>query len=707
VLAVAAVLLVVLGWLGSREVFRARSGRTSTAAPDGSETRAAPVETASSEAGKEKGRGEEEGGIPYRVRVVSRRDGSPIAGAKIIDGEQILRGVTREDGTLAFKAESDWWRASAPGYFSVSGQYDQEGNGWAALPPATVVTGRVFDAVTGEGVAGAEVKLWADDDGLGYETTTSGEGGRFEVSGALWQGFYVEVRAEGYCPDSLIGAELTGPRSGVDIGLARGATLEGHVFDADGMPAIDVAIGLEAKGERLSYLGARSGEEGRYRIDGVPTGVELRPLATFEQCAGETVVLRDAGEVQQRDIRFPSPVRLDAAAIDADGKPLAICRVTLEGGYRRDLGRTEKGWAFEAAAGRYVLKMMPYGWPEQTREITLAAGRQQEEAFVFSGGLAIEGALVAPDGTPESWTIGWSNATLSGVARADEAGRFRIDGLPAAPVDLFVDPWGLAVATREGVLPGGPPVVIVLKPAARIVGRLVDVADPGELWTDLWCDSLDGGCDRMESDGSFEFLVSYVGEPVVVSFRRDLIAPPTLFSLPGLAPGEVRDLGEVRLVSGRDVRGRVVDAEGNPVIGARIGIAEPWASRSPPEPTRSDDGGLFCLLRVPPDPFRVRVDAKGFPPRFATVGAASAEIRLTAGGLAEGPGRGRFRLAVVSEWADNAYVEAEGDRASFFRVPMQPGEYRGWIDLPNGGRFEALPFVVREGETTRVEIKPR
>jgi Carboxypeptidase regulatory-like domain len=703
-LALAAVAFLAALWLASRENSRSRADRDDALAPSETTAEAAdaadPVSPAF--APEEEGRGEEEG-TAYRVTVVSRCDGSPIAGARVLDNKDRCHGATGANGVAEFRGAGDWWYASAPGYFPIDIEFDSEGNGWTELPPAAPVTGRVFDAATGERIAGAEVTLWAADDGLGRDWTKSGEGGRFEVAGALWQGYHLVVEAEGYCRAERRGS-ITGPLRGLEIGLSAGATLVGHVFDARGLPKEGARIAVKA-GEEF-VRDTRSDGQGAFRIAGLPLGVELVPWVMEPLHGGPPVTFEHAGEVRDVDIRILPSAILTVALRDADGNAVEVCHAGLMTGEERiSQERVEGVWGFDVPPGRYELRVLPYGWPEQRREVVLAAGRRQEE-FVLSGGLVVEGTVLAADGSSVSCNVDWRSGSLGGIARTREGGHFRIAGLPAGPVTLYVDDWCHTASERQGIVPGGPPVLIVLEPAGRITGRLVGLAGADDVSTSIWCESCCTSCDSLEEDGRFEFVVSHVGEPIILAFRRNQGAAPVVLALPPLAAGEVRDVGDVPLDAGRDLKGRILGAGDKPLVGALVQPAEPWAWETNPMHCRSDEAGRFCLFRMPKIPFRVRVDAEGYPPHFFLVDGA-AELRLTAGGAAEGPGSARLHPASVSDWADNACVHAEPDELGFFRVRLQPGEYEGWVEDKAGASHIVAPFVVQEGKTTRVELTPR
>jgi beta-lactamase regulating signal transducer with metallopeptidase domain len=91
------------------------------------------------------------------------------------------------------------------------------------------------------------------------------------------------------------------------------------------------------------------------------------------------------------------------------------------------------------------------------------------------------------------------------------------------------------------------------------------------------------------------------------------------------APGFLRKGGPVSrdpeaaivLKRGFTVKGRVLDAAGNPLAGANVTGADNWGSE--PKPTTTDTRGEFALQNCPPGPSVVTVQAAGFAPELQEV----------------------------------------------------------------------------------------
>jgi hypothetical protein len=189
--------------------------------------------------------------------------------------------------------------------------------------------------------------------------------------------------------------------------------------------------------------------------------------------------------------------------------------------------------------------------------------------------------------------------------------------------------------------------------------------------------------------GRFFQEITAVGKPAIVSFSLDSFGAPAVFSLPALRPGEVRDLGEIRLDHGRVVRGTVLGPDGRPVVGVSVAVLEAWSDAE----ARTDSKGEFSLVRMPRKPLWIRVRAEGFPGHIFRVDDG-ATVRLGAGGTVAGAAPVTVQPE-GDEWLERRYADT---RIEALPATMQAGAYRAaWDD----GR--TADFVVRDGETTTLK----
>lgn len=151
------------------------------------------------------------------------------------------------------------------------------------------LAGRVIDAMTLAPIAGAHIRAYNEERGVGlkrYFEATSKEDGTYAFTGLPTGRYIVESDAVGYVrefwqeADSLRNATLVTMESGKDVSgidftLSTGGKIAGLVTDAaTGLPIADAQIELLARSGRLTLIG-RSDAQGLYTIGGLPTGSYL------------------------------------------------------------------------------------------------------------------------------------------------------------------------------------------------------------------------------------------------------------------------------------------------------------------------------------------------------------------------------------------------------------------------------------------------
>ena len=249
-------------------------------------------------------------------------------------------------------------------------------------------------------------------------------------------------------------------------------------------------------------------------------------------------------------------------------------------------------------------------------------------------------------------------------ATSDAEGRFELEDLAVGRYDLEVRAGGFAPAKVPGVRvgEGGGRVdlgTVVLAPGASIAGR---VADPdgraiagAEVTVHPGRDGLMalsagfGPRGRVETDADGRFAVADLpsGQPVVLTVAKEGYGSEVTSSLRPPADG----IAVVLRPAGR-LEGRVVDARGRPIAGARV-MAHPdhrevrsaelmMARQDRPAWARSDADGRFLIEDVEPGILRVIAHAKSYQQAVLsglelTAGAErEIEIVLEAGAVVEG-----------------------------------------------------------------------
>ena len=203
------------------------------------------------------------------------------------------------------------------------------------LPKGRAIRGRVTDAKTGAGIAGARVAIgWV----MTTPVTTDAEG-RYEILG--WHDAQgaddLHAAADGYARSAVI----VGDRDVVDFPLTRGVLAIGRVVDGGGKPLAGVLVGCVDVGEEAGRVEgdingtARTGRDGRFRLS------DLRPdtpHALVFLGAGLARTLLDVpppktegGTIDVGDVVLRAGRRIEGRVLDAEGRPVVGQRVGLEG----------------------------------------------------------------------------------------------------------------------------------------------------------------------------------------------------------------------------------------------------------------------------------------------------------------------------------------------------------------------------------------
>lgn len=612
---------------------------------------------------------------PLVGRVILARDGSPVAGARVLVFlEQIERGTaaearTDEAGRFAFPA----------------------GSGSADL------------VVRAEGRATAVV-----------EAVRFGR--KDEVVVALEDG----VRVEGEVRDAT-GA----PAAGVAVVVVD----EDEAFAP---PRVEGDADIYVQRAHEAQDRTTTDAAGRYAIDGLLPGSPRVVIAVRTPRwigRSDPFVVGGAGEPVRRDVRLPGSGTLlvtvaGTSAAEADlrlGAPglwIASAPTDAAAGSTR---------TFEGLTpGRYeVLAWWP-GRPERFGWAVVEPDRRTEVVLTAAGGSEATGTVLNPDGDPaRGVVVSWGSDPVVRT-ETDDRGRFVLRDLPTRPATLTAEPGsspgGRAIAVRREVVPGGPPLEVRLPKAARLTVRIAG--------SDA---HVRGNLELRSADGEFADFGT-VWEPGSTLDVRRLDASlrlrfdstghaPVFLDVAPLAAGEARAIVLDAPDAGRAVALRIERGQGRPAPGIDVrvldeGIAGEW--------TRTDDAGGVILEHLPAKEVLVRiVDPRGAPCVFRVPAgvAGPLTLRLEPTGtlrvrVRERDGtpvpRARVRFSTETETAREAeswFTAADGrqfvtDERGTVTKPAQPRVHRVRVEDAEGKRRAVGdPVVVRAGETTDVEVR--
>ncbi len=374
----------------------------------------------------------------------------------------------------------------------------------------------------------------------------------------------------------------------VAITLHRLGSILVHVLRADGSPARDARVQIAGSALWPAREG-KTGDRGIAKLAGLYSGsYALRATSTTHASATELALALGPGEDKELTLTLLAGRMVTVLAADSDSEDAAGisgARVVLtEGGLspfplealtdrsgHATLGPIAAGGAFVSArADGYVPvnKPVPEPLTDQVKIVLVKAG-------VLSGrvtdarGFPIAGATLEVVGT---------DALGGPIADDPKKRRFRDAQFDA----VLPGPSALVPAGELGVLPGPVP------PIPKVGERVLGFSPPGAL------PSLDAPW-VTKADGTFEL------SPVTPGRVRVLVRHPefveALSDAVSLSPGGRKDDITIVLRRGGELEGRVVDASGRPVAGARLEVVATRGSFA--RTTRAATDGTFAFSSVP------------------------------------------------------------------------------------------------------------
>lgn len=594
------------------------------------------------------------------------------------------------------------------------------------LPPPRRLTGRV-ESTAGEGLPGALV--WLADHPARFQV--AGDGGRFDLAVPGRGGLRLAAAAAGHLP-----AQATGRPGGTGLVLRlQPATVTGRgcVRGPEGQPVAGVEVTLRpAPGSRGADLPSGAGEEpwaavtgprGCYRIAGLVPGrfdLEARARGYAPLTVPGIAVRPGTGAVDLGTVLLAPGADLEGCVTDPEERALAEVEVLavpagqlppdpggdggslartvtagdgcfrLEGlspGRRVDLHFRRQGYATAHLDGLPVP-------PEEPVRVALRPAARVAGRVVEPGGRGIPEARVELSIEVAALSAGARVTRLlpAGEAETDSGGDFAIEEVEPGAGVLEVAAEGWAEARVEVEVEPGQAldgVEIVLEPEAVLTGR-VTAQDgrpvPGAA-IQVGESEAGAGSPRLSTESGEEGRYRLAG---LASGRRRV----TAWAEGHLPVSETVELeaGEnhldLTLPSGVEISGRVVDAAGEPVAGARVGARGLRPEAHPHEAPSLADGS-FAVEVPAAGRYRLQADKPGFaravyPQEVTVTGSpvSGIEIRLSSGGEVRGRVLGlsleelaRVRLFATS--VQGSFAQGEVSPDGSYRVPrLAAGDWR-------------------------------
>jgi beta-lactamase regulating signal transducer with metallopeptidase domain/Tol biopolymer transport system component/5-hydroxyisourate hydrolase-like protein (transthyretin family) len=716
----------------------------------------------------------------FHTRLANPRPDQPVVSVDVVS---LLTRVTPVIVAMTAEAPGAGPGATPPAAAAVEAKDRSLAAAGDATSPKPASSGecrlRLVAADSGQPVAGASVRLQvANAQGShAFGEHHADREGRvtldFPPEGITQ--FTLVARAPGHLPRQEV---LPGPRlpRELTLRLERGVRIGGVVRDDQGRPVPGVRVQVngvmrDAVGQflELELEAVKTDGDGRWTSRSAPPKPEglnfklshpgffpaeydqadeagERLVSTRSLLAGEAVMTIEPGIEIYGQVSLMEGNRLkpvaEAGVMLASGDEFATRRETrthADGHFRLLVLETGEAMLLVQAAGRAPeLAKIQLERGLKPLFYTLQPGRTIEGRVTDERDQPVPGAVV----TIERWQ---DLSLLNWRAETDAEGRFRKDGAPLEAVTLAVSKWGFNQTTQELSGVAAPEISFVPLRLARVflfTGRVLDAetGQPvtafrlvrGDVWGGLDPDQTNWQSGREQptasADGSFSVGLDYDSGGQV----RFLAAAEGY--LPEVSP-VLASTGwhehTFKLKKGSGPQGVVVNAAGQPVAGAEVGIVgfgylqlgqgafRPFGGNQL-NLTKTDAEGRFKLPALLPNPTLLAVDPDhGFAEITTEAVAAAGKIVLQPWGRIEGVFKIGSQSAVDREVAlvnralgpgdwhldFNAYKTRTDSAGRFAIDKAPPGERQLMRPVPigRGGSWSHLQRVtVKTGAVTQV-----
>jgi len=357
--------------------------------------------------------------------------------------------------------------------------------------------------------------------------------------------------------------------------------------------------------------------DGTFRVAPVPPG-RLQALVrhpSYVEGASEVVTLRPGGEATVHVV-LREGGSLEGRVVDADGRPAGGARVelaALRGTLVRVTYTADDGaFAFASVPDEVMLAVArpeSPGDPVVRLVVAIAPGERKEIEVMLPAARPTMRVRVADD---RGYPLGRAEVRALALAPADP---LRVTAFTDDDGDALVaDAVGLALRLTV-TLPGKAALIqdFDAAPEAVEVTLAPSVTARGVI-------TANGGRERVEGasvvaytrtgprhavtdvDGAFELKDLAPGR-VRLAIEHDEHAPRDVVERVGADPERPTDFGEIDLLAAGEVSGLVLDAEGEPVAGARVALGVPPAylplGPLPSGVVLTDRQGRFVLGGLP------------------------------------------------------------------------------------------------------------
>lgn len=572
------------------------------------------------------------------------------------EGEPLFETRLKTDGAGNFQ-----WRIPPPtASVTVRATGDEEGH---------TSYGDTERVIFGEELPKLEVRLYPEDctvagivrdtDGApieGAEVRTNGDPVRTDAEGryslpttSLRETVYVYAVATGYAQARVI-AKPNGPGSvaEADFELTPSFQVMGRVVDEAGTPV----MGAVVRSFFTNRNDAETDAQGRYLLDFLDPARERHTVYARKPgyVEASTVVTTSGAKLEIEDLVLTRGVRVAGRVVDISGQPVVGAELYIgfsPSAYNRIDAMSEADGSFEfpnVPTGHQTLVADRKGYAPHSEILDLAPNRLNHDGMLirlerghFIGGIARD-----TEGEP---VVGVSISTrfnreyFGSRYKTDADGRFRIEGLPKGNVDLEFYGRGFVRTNAPITTPDREDMEVTIPRSGSVAGRVVDAAT-GEPLREFTIRFVRTQALRGEAQlGGYSATWAreghtFSGTDGYWDSGRENLTPGAAIGIEaraeGYAPGRIErmlvatqpdaDAHVLPMFAGTRVSGRVLDTEGLPVAGARVGVrpgseTRPRFSSEPHDAGNSTttSDGSFSFDAVAPGDAIIIVEVKGKP----------------------------------------------------------------------------------------------
>ncbi len=487
----------------------------------------------------------------------------------------------------------------------------------AAQARAGSVTGRVLDA-SGKPIAGAKVQWTAyrsDDEALLDETSGKDPAVLGETSADAQGQFRVVLDRPGVSIALRVfaqghsSARFSGPFDSseentlFDVLLPVAQPMSGRVLDEAGKPVGGARVLVVSRESVFDgdtrYAGeARTGADGAFTVPDAPEGARVVVVRAQDFIAANRIQL-EARPEERISLQRGGAVR--GLVTDAAGKPAPGVIVTTDDAAAQTDGEGKFRLTGLPAGGHHLQALSKDDLTARKDGVRVRKGEEVEASLKLRPGTAISGTVIE-EGTRRhvagarvsayaaTGLTRFARRHTERAARTDARGRFRLAGLAPAryAIEAVRDGYlTAAIARVNAAAPSAPVANLALRKAASISGRVTD--EKGQPVAAARVRILrELGIRRLLRGAASNPASVLGGEGVLTAadgaFRIRGLEPERNLSLeaaktgyaPAHKPGVSLKAGDaikdIALVvrRGLEARGKVVDAQGQPVAGAEI-----------------------------------------------------------------------------------------------------------------------------------------